>query len=432
MKRGLVILLAILLLSTAVAAQIHVFYLPENGFIRVSGELNLDPADTSLSFALFPAAHLTELWSDDLLQYRVQKEQNRTIVSIELRQAVPQTLSFSYEGLVDPEDELAALGPAELWLPQFPQPLATPSVTLQLPLGWKVVDGAVLESWQQGEFQLIQLAPSPAYPSLTLAALSMEPPLDLAEQRETLAEASLEPMPELTADLTPEPAPVSLPEQTPAQGAVQEEQDRLARIEIQINRLTRALSSRSEEELAELLSPELQEQGLAPYLAGLPEELGRVKSEILQSPEEPGGEFTVLFTTDGGARFAAATTWQEGLHGYQLRSFRLTPHQEEIPWEVQATLEEFASQLQLGVEMEDRGHLTALLSPNPAQDREEILQFLLSLDSTRTWTLEYVNLEPFAITVLVPHREGGQFLLHLDLIPGEHHWLLHSLQVFPL
>lgn len=431
MKRGFVVLLLILLLSTAAAAQIHVFYLPENGFIRVSGELNLEPAATSLSFALFPTAHLTEFWSDELVQYRVEKDEDRTLVSFELRQAVPQTLSFSYEGLVAPKEALAVLGPAELWLPLFLQPLASPAVTLQLPKGWTVVDGAVLDSWEEGGFQLFELAPSPAYPSLTLAAPDWEPPLELAES-EPLPEITFEPVTELTSTPAPEAAPDNMPDQSPAQEPVQEGKQGLARIEIQINRLTRALSSRSETELAELLSPELQEQGLASYLAGLPEELGRVRSEILQIPEEPGGEFKVQFTTEGGARFAAATIWQEGLQGYQLRNFRLTPHQEEVPWEVQATLEDFVTQLQRGAETEDREQLQALLAPSPAQDREEILQFLFSLASHQPWTIEYVNLESFAITVLVPHLEADQLLLHLDLIPGEHHWLLHSLQVFPL
>ena len=67
MRRSLAVLLLCLLLSATAAASIHVFYLPESGFLRVSGEVILKPETASQSLLLFPEAHVTEFWADSLV-----------------------------------------------------------------------------------------------------------------------------------------------------------------------------------------------------------------------------------------------------------------------------------------------------------------------------------------------------------------------------
>ncbi len=74
------------------------------------------------------------------------------------------------------------------------------------------------------------------------------------------------------------------------------------------------------------------------------------------------------------------------------------------------------------------------LDPGIAQGQVEVLKFLLSLNARIPWSVEYAVLDPFTITVFVPHAESTntKLLLHMGLTPGEHHWLIHRLEVIPV
>ena len=125
MKRSLLVVLLVLLLWGTAQAGINVFYVPESGFLRVSGEMVIEPKAASLSFLIFPTAHLTEFWADHLMEYRVERHPHGTTVILAVRQLGPQTISFSYEGLIEPKQQEAVLGRDQLWLQSSPSQLET-------------------------------------------------------------------------------------------------------------------------------------------------------------------------------------------------------------------------------------------------------------------------------------------------------------------
>ncbi|HHT42440.1 MAG TPA: hypothetical protein GX014_03470 [Firmicutes bacterium] len=434
MKRSLLVVLLVLLLWGTAQAGINVFYVPESGFLRVSGEMVIEPEAASLSFLIFPTAHLTEFWADHLMEYRVERHPHGTTVILAVRQLGPQTISFSYEGLIEPKQQEAVLGRDQLWLPEFTIPAQDWDVAVQLPLGWEVAEGEVRETSTEGSFSLVLLQPSSSYPNLKLVNYSFKPAEEPEDPEEALVEESEEWLaPVETADLAElGEEPASLEE---AEQGEPEEQPRdpfAARVQIQINRFTRALGLRSQAELAELLSPALQEEGLAHYLASLPPYYGRVIAEIVAMPEDPYQDYTVVFSTERGDRYLASMAWREEAGSLQLHQFRLTPYEPTVPKEVADSCELFLQELQAALQMEDQGKISSLLAPDLQQDAEEILHLLFSLDSSEPWTIEHVTLEPFSITVLTPPLDGAKFLLKLDLTPGQYHWLLLGVQVVPL
>src|SRR5690625_1131178 len=118
-KRLLLPLLLFLLLNGVCQAQVDVYYLPDSGFLRVTGEVIIEPTNTSLSFLVFPMAQITEFWTDNLVDYSIQRGPNGTLVNFSIRQAHPQSLSFSYEGFLEPETRQIILGPDQLWFPEL-------------------------------------------------------------------------------------------------------------------------------------------------------------------------------------------------------------------------------------------------------------------------------------------------------------------------
>ncbi|MGB3957586.1 MAG: hypothetical protein WBM05_05990 [Limnochordia bacterium] len=413
MRRSLAVLLLCLLLSATAAASIHVFYLPESGFLRVSGEVILKPETASQSLLLFPEAHVTEFWADSLVEYSVERSAHGTAVIFALRELGPQTITFSYEGLVEPQLHEAVLGRDQLWLPEFTAPVEEWTVVLQLPEEWEVAAGEVVQLDAEGTFQLIHLAPSAGYPTVKL--LSRAAALEELAQN---GEAAAEPVEE-------EEAEAELPTESPRPTGI------ASRIQLQINRFTRALNQRSLTELSELLSPALREKGLAQYLASLPMYFGTVTSEVVQVPEDPSGTYVVVFSTERGPRYTAAMAWQETAGFLQMYHFHLTPAAPDVPQEIRDSCAQFVQDLQAALADQDRSALEALFAPDLRQDPAATADLLFALAEGAQWEIVQISLEPFAVIVVVP-TGSTSLLLQLDLTPGLYHWLLKGLQIVPL
>jgi hypothetical protein len=164
---------------------------------------------------------------------------------------------------------------------------------------------------------------------------------------------------------------------------------------------------------------------LGQYLASLPSSYGRVTSSAQD-------EHTILFSTDRGFRYQASVLWQERGDRLELVSFALTPQGPDLPREVLHSVEEFVGAMRLAVQAANEDRLLSLLNPSIAQGQGDVLQFLLSLNPVVPWTVEYAVLEPFAITVFVPHAERTKLLLNLELSPGQNHWVIDRLEVVPV
>lgn len=417
MKRSICVVLFCLLCWGTAKAQVEVFYLPESGFLRVSGEVTIRPEAASLSLLIFPTAHLTEFWADHLVEYSVQRYDHGTAVNFVVREVRPQTVTFAYEGLVEPKFKEAVLGPGQLWLPEFTVPVEEYAVVLQLPSHWTVVAGEVEDTQAQGAFQRVQLAPASGYPTITMTSTAAEP-----EEAPAAAELS-------ERDETPLGSEAEVETDEPPSQIRGELQ---ARVRLQINRFTRALSQRSLAELNELISPALQQEGLAQYLASLPLYYGTVSSEVLEVPEEPDGTYQVSLATERGPRFTAAMTWQETGGALQLVQFRLAPAAQEVPREIATSCEAFVRELQAAVGTDNQARLEALLAPDLKQDRSQVLSFLESLETSAAWSVQQVAVDPFAVRVLVPTPAGNPLLVELELTPGQYNWLLKGLVVVPL
>lgn len=409
MKKALTILIIWLSLLGTAHARIDVLYLPESGFLRVSGEVTIEPETSSLSLLIFPTAHLTEFWADYLVEYNVQRYPHGTEVVFAVRDMAPQKVTFSYEGLVEPKLVTAALGPDQLWLPEFSVPVQGWEVVLQIPSNWEVVSGKVQEAQNQGSFRRVDLPSSDHHPALILVNTNLAPePVPEQLEREELVEQQV-----------PSPNP-------------DRHQELLARINLQVNRFTRALNLRSTTELAELLSPDLQEKGLAEYLASLPEHFGQVSSKIVQLPGESGGDLIVFFSTERGGSFSASMVWEDTGVSLVLNQFRLTPYSEDVPQEVFDSYTAFLQELKAALESGELSRLENLLAPDLRQDVNDVIGFLRDVFESREWTLEQATLDPFAITILAAKGEEGRLLIGLELIPGQHHWLIQEVHAVPL
>lgn len=204
----------------------------------------------------------------------------------------------------------------------------------------------------------------------------------------------------------------------------------LSRVQMQINRLTGLISTRNEKEAQALMSQELQQKGLARYLADLPAFYGEVSSEIKSAPQDKGDAFEIILYTQTGHRFLATMQWQELGGHLKLTRFNLRPYQLDIAPELRSSLEDFVMRLQIAIQIADWAGLRALLSPGA--QHEQLEEFLKGLRPTEPWSVEYIALEPLSITISVPHAAEFRFLLNAGLIAGEENWLIHALEVLPL
>lgn len=385
-KRLLLPLLLFLLLNGVCQAQVDVYYLPDSGFLRVTGEVIIEPTNTSLSFLVFPMAQITEFWTDNLVDYSIQRGPNGTLVNFSIRQAHPQSLSFSYEGFLEPETRQIILGPDQLWFPELSFPIKTPEITLELPETWefRVENG-------RGRYPIFQV-------------------FNTATAEIFVAEG--------------EPSEENLPQE-----AIPTIDEMISRIQIQITRLTRAISQRNASDLAQLLSPSLQKEKLDQYLASLPLYHGRVTSELVDIPAHAQDKFNVVFSTERGQRYNASMVWQERAGWLELTEFRLVPEQTEIPSEVLASVDEFLQKLQNALKARDNELLESLLAPQMAQEKQEVVTFLSSLKTDQPWSIEHITLDPFSVIAFVPHLEKPKLLIDFSLIPGQYHWLIQGFQI---
>ncbi|NLL43878.1 MAG: hypothetical protein GX251_11125 [Firmicutes bacterium] len=372
------ILLTTLWQGTA-GADVEVFFLPESGFLRVQGEVTMEPLSSSPSFLLFPSAQITELWADGLMEYKVQRGVHGTMISISLNQARPQVLSFAYEGFLNLQGSTLFLDRNSLWFPEFSFPIGSTEINVTLSDGWE------LTGWK---------SKPPLYPAFAVQNLNAD--------MDQIAEE-------------PQDASVEIP-------VVDELQ---SRIQMQVSRLTNAINQRNATEIAALLDPALRETGLADYLASFPHSHGKLSSEV----KDP---LTVLFSSDRGFRYQASTVWQEQGGRLVLQSFKLKPSGPQIPGDLDASLREFAQQLRLSIEAKNREQVLLYLDENLAQEHSQVLEFLLSLNAAAAWSVEHAVLVPFTVTLYIPQSEGTKLLLNLGLSPGPEHWLVNRVEVIPL
>lgn len=407
MKRRFLVLILVLLCGGVAGAEVQVFFLPESGFLRVSGEVIMEPGTSSLSLLVFPTAQITEFWADELLEYQVQRAPHGTVVTFNVQAVRPQTLSFSYEGFLEPQTALMTMDRDCLWFPEFSFAIQSPLITVQLPLDWEFkadqVADQVFESAEQGSYRVVKWRGAhETYPAFTVS------------------------------NTTPTLAEDTPTDESRFSQGIPVVEEFSARIQMQVTRMINAIDQRNPADLATLLSSQLQEQGLAQYLGSLPRYYGRVTGEFLTEPRHEQDEFKVILSTERGFRYEASMAWQENAGRMELQVFRLTPDELPIPRELLSSMEDFVQELRWAVYTKNRTKLTSFVDTNIAQGQSQVVEFLANLGTDQPWSVEYAALEPFSLTILVPHSPNISLLLNVGLTPGEYHWLISRLEVIPL
>lgn len=403
MKKILLIFLFIFLWSALAQGQVNVFFLPDSGYIRVEAEVTINPKIPSLSLMLFPNAQITEFWADELEKYQIERGPQSTIVSFSVKHLQSQKLNFSYEGFLSPQGELVAMDRDSLWFPEFSFAIDNPKLVLQIPSEWSWLVGQEYTYFEQGASQIIQWqGRSQNYPVFFLARDTSFLPSDYS------VFGNEQPVPE----------------------AVFQIEEYLSKLQMQVSRLTSSMNRRNIDELAILMNDSLQQEGLAQYLASIPLHYGRITSEFLTQPRHLTDSFHVLFSTEKGPRFKGSMVWDEPQGRVELQTFSLTPYGFTASGELFQALEDFVKRLEEAVQMEDRATLHSLVDADPQS--EVIVDFFASLSAQSPWPIHYIALEPFAITILVPHAENTKLLLNVGLRPTEEGFLINSLDVVPL
>ena len=409
-KSSLFILLGMILCLASVAqAEMNIFYLPDNGYLRVEGELLMEPTFGPLSLLIFPNAQITEFWVEGLQTYQVERGAQGTLITFSLGEVVnPSRLDLAYEGFLPQRGDQITLDRDTLWFPEFSFPVKPPTFTLESPLDWEVEvpkelqrelkKNSVLISWQ---------TPSQSYPQFSMERRGFE--LGKGEADQT----TLVPEPELPVRELP---------------PVQEEF--LSKIQIQVARLVNLINARNLEGLENIISVPLQEQGLPHYLVNVPKTFGQLTSEFHTQPTYAEEPFQVIIGTQKGSQFLATMSWQE-INGIMvLQTFSLIPAGLGVPEVVEQSLTEFVQTLQQATEAGNKDRLE--LAINPKGRVEQISEFFSTLNTEQVWEIKYIALEPLSITVLVPHSSETKLLLNMGLSPGEENWLIDTLDVVPL
>ena len=406
LKVGPCLFLLLCLIGLPAEAGVDVLFLPDTGFLRVESEFTIEPISSQLSFILFPQAQITSFWIDGLQDYQVERGFLGTIITFTIADySQPQTLVFSYEGFLTPDPASFKFDRDTLWFPEFSFPIRTPSFQVQIPQGWSLFVPEKLEAWEQGSDQIFSWRPlSSAYPHFTVLRdrTPLPPGPEIAAQTEELG-------------------------QTPFS---RELKDESARAEELLFLFTTQVNARNTEELDKMFSTQLQKRGLAQYLSAFPEHYGTFSAEFLQAPQGLEKPLSVIFTAEKGQRFRGTMLWTAQQGQWQLKDFSLAPYFPPVAPELQASLTGFVHKLSQAIRTKTAESVTKFVAL-PEEQQDKAVAFLLSLNPRQRWSLEYIALEPLAITILIPHSRRTTLLLNLRLVPGTENWLIDSKQCIP-
>lgn len=399
MKKTLLTICLLLLFSISAQAEINVFLLPDSGFLRVEGQIIIEPTSNSATFSVFPGAQITEFWADELLEYQIERRAQTTYVHFTLKRPGRQSLSFSYEGFIDPQPHQATMGPDILWFPEFSFATHNPEIIVQLPAEWNLLTNATVETEKRGQNQFFKWQQVTSYYPVFTASY---------------AEHSLPPLPEVIAEVIHELPSVEF----------------LSRLQMQMNRLTMALNKRAKEEIQHLLAPNLQDTELAQYLASLPANFGQFKSEFLTEPAYIEDQFRIILTNEQREQFEVTLNWKEQQDSLKLETFKLIPYVADPPRELKQSLTNFVQRLEQASQEHELQELREFFIPD--FEETHYVNLLANLKTTKPWNLEYIAMEPFGITIFVFHQDQTRLLLNLELTPGATDWLIRALRVVPL
>lgn len=146
-------LIMILLFPFSVFAEAEiteVFFIPEQGFIRVKAQIPIPAGLEQVNFTLFPQAHITALWIPSLTGYEISRTGGKSVITVLFQpDNAVQVLELSYEGFM-PDYQLEALDQNSMWYPKSEQLLAR-DYQIKITLSGDYVpklNGELIEMWE--------------------------------------------------------------------------------------------------------------------------------------------------------------------------------------------------------------------------------------------------------------------------------------------
>lgn len=416
---GFLLFAALLCLPAQVQAQLQAFIMPENGFLRVEGELAITPTSPLFSFRLFPEAQITLLWTEGIADYTVERGVLGTLVTVRLNDyGSERILYLGYEGFLNfGLDDPLVLGRDVLWFPEFSIPTADPELELSFPADWHLVD----------------TPPTLGYPTLILTRHpDWDWDLELALQQVEPSQPAPQQAPVQAPPALPPASHAEPPRPTVALTVVPDAQHE--EVSNFILRLDKAISQRDAGQLAQLVGPKLQADGLIDYFASVPQQILPIESQIKNLVVQ-GGQADVEATmfSQGQPLYDTKMRWaQDGLGQWVLTEFNMHPHVPPAPEALVNSLHEFVAQLQQAVAADRAPDVEGVLGMEDARQRQQVMDFLMKLNTTQRWQVFVVEPQEFRLLILVHHSPRTQVLVNLELAPDPTGWRIAAFEALPL
>ena len=418
--RAFITILIVVMCSLPAQAAVNALFLPDSGFLRVEGNLTVDPQTTHLSFLLFPNAQITMVWMDGLRDYSVDRGTLGTIVTLVVPEYTsPQELSFSYEGFIQ-QDSLQEITMDRdmTWFPEFSFPTEVPLIKLELPLEWHLLEPTTTDASIQDNFRTFAWKPAfGTYPEFTIS-----PAADPADDKNTVV---------VTEPNTYDPT-INFDEgdySVQSDPAVDYRHQELMEFMTYFDEL---LNNREQSVIELILSNELVNNGLGQYLGALPMRYGTVYSEIISMyvREELAAVQAVIYAHNT-PRFQTTMTLENQGYTWMITEFSMSPYTPTPPPELHDSLVNFSEQLREAVEAQSMEEVDQFLAmEGPARDQART--FLLSINADVSWNVRMASSDPVGLTLLIQHSPRTSLIVNFQLTPGSTGWQIKSLEAFPI
>ncbi len=421
MKRPIQCTLLILLLcinapTGRAQKQLDVFFLPEQGFLRVDSSLLVDINGDSFEFELFPNAQITALWIPNLAKYTIERTRSQTTVRIVLREPTtsPTVLDLVYEGFLAHSHHSTAgiLDQSSLWFPSFFIPVTSSPMQITVPRGITAILPGILQNHRETDFSIYTWEIE-GYPILRFGSELL---LEQRDQIDTHIDTHIDQEEIIEEEVIEETIDVDQ-----------------AELINTIARWDQALAKRDRVKLASLIHPEFdQQEAFMSYLVDRPSYIETFSTQLTDLEiRDMYSLVTGYLTTNTPTIYQTTSSWQQQGKAWLLRNFNMRPLPELPNAELLQTLEHWFASFYYAVKNSDSTWLTRHLQVPPTQ-MQPIMQFLESLGSDYEWEIHSLIPRDLEVITLIYLPNQVRLKLIYTMIPTETTWVVSDLKVIPL
>lgn len=397
--------------------DVEVFFVPEQGYIRVNSSFPMPGDLTVAEFTLFPNAQITALWIPGLAAYEVDRVGTGTVVLIRMAPTQPgEILEISYEGFLPNYDLLPdkTLNRRLQWFPEFSgADTGTYRVKLTLPQAYvPKMQGELVEERQS------------TFATYTWILANQDYPVIWFDGSEVPDSPTAEPEPE-----TPEPEPPAVPqdeEEDPAEPQKEIPPGLTDAFAI----FTEAYASLDRGNLESLLDPDFPDRKeFFVYLANRPEPEHQITSLITDVTLEQASAAIYAEFYDGPAlQSKALMYWHKPAEIWLLQSLIQIP----AGYDFLEQISDPALQQWIGALADAMAALDlAWLNYYLAGARSAAISFLEQAHNRLEWRAVAVDAEHHSIVFLVQTEDGLSLRLVLGYIPQGSTWRVKSFAAIP-